>query len=86
MNIFKNKFILVICIIILSVGTVFAVVRIVQHTSYQREQRLIAEAEREAEEVKKAEQRKIAETYVRLHYAFWMRGGGYGRLWYRRGS
>ena len=76
----KNKLVLAICITILVVGAVFATVLIVQHVSYQREQR--------AEE---AEQRRIAETYIRLHYAFWMVGGveEFGIEWtidYERGG
>ena len=61
----NKKVILIVCIAIILFSVAFGSIRIVQHVSYQRELR--------AEE---AEQRRIAETYLRLNYAFWLGGVG----------
>jgi len=66
MNMSKKKIVLIICVTVFLVSVIFAAIGIVRHISHQRELR--------AEE---AEQREIAETYLRLNYAFGVAGAGW---------
>jgi len=65
----KKKVVLIICVTVFLVSVIFAAIGIARHISHQRELR--------AEE---AEQRELAETYLRLNYAFGIAGAGWADL------